>query len=231
MSHANEYVLGIRDELRAAGFHVSQCVNIGDDPQGDFGIAWYSGIIDGCAQMRYDVGYLPSKHTVVHEFGHDMHSKWQGSDSLPLFWARMGIPYSYEEAFQQGAGGSQYERWRHTPSEILAEMFAWTVLGDYVQTATFGIQLTPFLRADLTALFRTFRDEEESMALTEADKADIAAMIAASEARLKQRIATGEVDILREVLGKLESGFNTTVSTFLDRQSAGDKKVATAPID
>lgn len=231
MSHANEYVLGIRDELRAAGFHVSQCVNIGDDPQGDFGIAWYTGIVDGCAQMRYDVGYLPSKHTVIHEFGHDMHSKWQGHDILPLFWVRMGIPYSFDEAFQQGAGGSQYERWRHTPAEILADMFAWTVLGDFVQTATFGIPLTDHLRADLTAFFRTFRDEEVDMALTDADKAWIADAIAESESRVKSRLATAEVDILREVLGKLEAGFNTTVSTFIDRQSAGDKKVATAPID
>lgn len=227
MSHADATVLAIRDELRASGFKVSKCLVIQDDPQGDFGIAWYTGIVNGCAQMRYDVGYLPTKHTVVHEFGHDMHSKWQSSDILPLFWETVGFPVAMGQAI---TGDSQYQRWRRTPGEILADLFAWTVLGDWVQTEMFGVPLTDALRFKLQAFFRGFK-EEEDMALTDDDKAWLVDRIAESENRVKARLATAEVDILREVTNKLESGFNTTVSEYIDRHTAGDKKVATAPID
>lgn len=231
MSHADSFVRNIHADLQAAGFAVSDCIVIRpDDALGNFGIAWYFGRLDGCGHMSYDEGYLPTKHTVVHEFGHDMHSKWQGADIMPRLWAEVGFPLTMDQSVEAGiAAGSQYQRWRHTPAEMLADMFAWTVLGDFVQTEMHGVPLTEALRNKLAAFFRSFK--EEDVALTESDKAWIAGAIAESENRVKARLATAEVDILRELTVKLESGFNTTVSTFIDRQSAGDKKVATAPVD
>lgn len=233
MAHADAYIYAIRDELRSLGYSVSQCLLIDDDPQGDFGIAWYLGIdrSTGCARMRYDVGYLPSKHTVVHEFGHDIHAKWEAAGIFQGFWSAAGFPLTPDEAINAArASGSQYGYWQRTPSEMLAEVFAWTVLGDYCQTEMFGVALTPDLRTKLQAYFKTY-GEEEDVALTDADRAQIQASIEASENRIKQVLQTQTVDILREVLGKLDAGFNTTLATLIDRQTAGDKKVSTAEVD
>lgn len=233
MSHADTYVHNIHAELQGLGFPVSDCIVLrADDPQGNFGIAWYFGRYDGCGHMAYDEGYLPTKHTVVHEFGHDMHSRWQASNIMPRLWSEVGFPVSMDESVRRGSVGSQpgqYTYWRHTPAEMLADLFAWTVLGDFVQTEMHGVPLTDALRSRLAAFFKSFK--EEDVALSTEDKAWIVQAIAESEDRVKSRLAMAEVDILREVTAKLDSGFNTTVSTFIDRHSAGDKKVATAEKD
>lgn len=229
MSHADSYVRNIQAELQQLGFSVSDCIVIReDDPQHTWGIAWYFGRdSSGCGHMSYDVGYLPSKHTVVHEFGHDMHSKWQGDDILDRLWVEVGFPVSTDQAIEAGrASGSQYGYWQRTPAEMLADLFAWCVLGDYIQTEMFGVPLTDALRFKLQAFFRSFK--EEDVALSDADRATIQASIDASTDKILSRLGTMEVDILREVLGKLQSGFNVSVPTFIDRQTAGDTKVATA---
>lgn len=223
MSHADTAVRSVHEYLRASGFMVSKCIVIReDDPLGNFGIAWYFGIYDGCGHMSFDEGYLPTQHTIVHEFGHDMHARWQTSGILEGFWDICGFGLTYEEAYAAG-DGTPYQQWRRTPAEMFADVFAWVVLGDWVQTEMFGVALSDNLRARLTTYLKSFT-EEEDVALTDADKAWLSAAI-------NSRVGAAEVNILREVTDKLNAGFNTSVPTFIDRQSDGDKNVATAPVD
>ncbi len=232
MSHAEETVLAIRDELRAQGFMVSECCVVGDDPIGDFGIAWTLGIWDGCEHFRYDVGYLPTRHTIIHEFGHDMHGKWQaqGMSILEGFWAaggfRLSIAESLAAANVYGDQGNAYQQWRRFPHEILADFFAWTVLGDFVQTETWGglnesleDRLSPELRARLITFFQSFTEEETEM--TPAQMAEIKAYIDTAVAGLRDRIAHGEVTVTSELVGALNSGFNTTLPVELVRLARG----------
>ena len=231
MSHADTYVRGLYAEL-APVYPLPKCLKIlTDDVLNNFGIAWCFGLdADGCGLLSFDEGYLPTKHTVLHEFGHLVHAyvqrfiKW---DVVNDFWLAMGFTTSLEgataESNRLAALGQQYPAWQHNPSEVFADCFAYAILGDWTQTQTFGATDIR-LRAD--TFFRELK--EEDMALTESDKAFIQDTV---QTAVNSRVGTAEVNILREVLGKLNSGFNTTVSTFIDRQSAGDKKVATAPVD
>lgn len=233
MTHANEFVLGIRDELRNAGLMVSECVVVEDDPAGDFGIAWYYGIdrSTSCARMSYDVGYLPSRHTVVHEFGHDFHAKWQYAGVFEGFWSLVFGGFSPETAaHESNIQADAYQAWRRRPSEVIADLFAWAYLGDFVQTEMWGIPLTQELRSRLMSYFRSFKEETESVTPQQMDelKAHLSQEVAQMEARLKERIALAETNVLREVMGGLLAGFNVTVPTHLNRLASGDKNVLTA---
>lgn len=83
MSHADEVVAAVHGELTLDYPAIPPCVQVEDEPVGDFGIAHYLGLTPGgCAHLTFDAGYEPLRWTIAHELGHAMHQYCGGSP----FW-------------------------------------------------------------------------------------------------------------------------------------------------
>lgn len=225
MSHANEYAQQVYQDLISQGVNMPECRVFGDEPSMDFGIAHASWWND-CAYVTFDDAYFPSNHTVYHELGHVFNFYPANRDAgvLERFWALVGFPVSIDAANQQAewhnSRGEAWAAWQCYAVETFADFFAWAFLGDRVSAMTWGVQLTPELRNRLLNFYRTW-EGTDSVALTTEDKEFLAVIIDA-------RVKAAEVNILREVLGKLDAGFNETLVAVGNRIVAGDKNVGTA---
>ena len=235
MSHADAMVREMHGALLPL-YPIPPCLEISDEPAGDFGIAHFYGVrADGCGVMTFDEGYLPSRHTVAHELGHGLHAYVQRFlDADPYgpggvlfrFWSACGFTVTVGAATSQAAAleaaGEAYQGWRRRPSEIIAELFAFAVLGDYLLTETYGAD--PWVLRDRALAFFAAEKGDDMARLDPADMAEL-------KAHLDKRVALAEQHLAVEIVGAIKSGFNVTLPTLLNRLAAGDKDVGTAPID
>lgn len=225
MSHANERAATIYESLQAQGVNLPECIVFSDEPSGDFGIAHASWWND-CAYVSFDDAYQPSEHTLYHELGHILNFYPPNRDAgiLEAFWAEVGFTVTIDGANEQAewhnSRGEAWAAWQCYAVETFADFFAWTFLGDRVSAMTWGVQLTQELRNKLLNFFKNWKGND-AVALTAADIETIATIVGA-------RVAAAEVNILREILLKLDSGFNTTLPVLLNRLASGDKDVTTA---
>lgn len=229
MSHADTMVLAIYADLLPR-YPLPTSLSITDDVRGDFGIAWFYGVdAAGVGSVSFDEGYLPTKRTVVHELGHGLHAYVQRFISYEVafaFWRACGFTTTIEEATalsnRLAAEGFAYRAWQHNPSEVLADVFAFVVLGDFLMVETYGVDPAT-LRERARAFFATYKEGE----MARLDPADMAEL----KAHIDARIARAEQNLTVEIVGALKSGFNVTLPAVLNRHAAGDTDVSTAAIE
>lgn len=232
MSHADTMVLEIHRELVPL-YPIPPCLEISDEPAGDFGIAHFYGVRpDGCGILTgwgivsFDVGYLPTRHTVVHELGHGLHAYVQrfiSPEVAHAFWAACGFTTSIVDAVaisnRFADAGYAYTAWQYAPNEVLADVFAFVVLGDFLMVETYGVDPAT-LRERARAFFQAYKEGE----MARLDPADMAEL----KAHIDARIARAEQNLTVEIVGALKSGFDVTLPTLLNRHAAGDTDVSTA---
>lgn len=225
MSHANALAQDYLDKLKALGYEYPDCINFTDEPSGDFGIAHASGSdANGCYWVSFDDAYLPSVHTIIHELGHVFQFYHPGL--LEQFWSTVGFAISIDGANAQAETyaqqGMSFGSWQCWAVETFADFFAWTYLDDAVHTQTWGIPLTEELRATLSAFFTSWKGTVDELT-----SQDIATLTDLVSKIVDARVATAEVNILREVMTKIDSGFNTTnVAQFRRAMRGHDPDVA-----
>jgi len=228
---AQEAVLAVQAEIRQKCRAVPPKINYADEPAGDFGIAHFYGLdistaLDSDFRETFDAGRIPQRYVIIHELGHALSanvSLYRGGDGFTNglyneFWRVRGFPGTPWEAqlkaieltnTQGDAAG--YKWW---PEENFADAFG--AVYSYGQgtliTRTDAYLNEPALRA--------FYSQLRGKYMATLDSEDV------------QNVAKAVANfLLPEILGKLDAGFNTTLTTVADRLAAGDKHTATAAID
>jgi hypothetical protein len=195
-------------------------LSFGDEPSGDFGIA--HAYFDD--YITFDDNHVPTLYVICHEVGHEIDynvCKKRGGNGFTNglydeFWTVRGFPGTpwdgQNQAIALEATGVN-KGYRYWVAENFADAFG--AVNSFGQ-GTLITRTDAYLDEDkLRAFYASL--EGVDMAITDADV---------------DRIATATaLKILPDVLQKLNSGFNTSVTTFLDRLARGDKKVETAEVD
>lgn len=125
----------IYSELKAE-YAIPECYTVQDEPQGDFGIAHFWGLKNGCGSISFDSGYLPQEYTIRHEIGHALSALWnEGSNAGPMherFWIARGFneaPNAPHTAWQAQLLAIQKDKespnggYRYWPEEAFADTF------------------------------------------------------------------------------------------------------------
>jgi hypothetical protein len=198
----------------------------GDEPSGDFGVAhaYFNNYV------TFDDNHVPALYVICHEVGHEIDynvCKKRGGTGFTNglydeFWAvrnftgtAAGTPWDAQlRAIAHNTVANPNAGYRYWPAENFADAFG--AVNSFGVGTLITEQYNAYLdEAKLRAFYASL--EGVDMAITDADVDRIASAVA--------------LKILPDVLQKLNSGFNTSVTTFLDRLAHGDKKVETAEID
>jgi hypothetical protein len=138
---AEQYVQQIFANLKTE-YALPDCLVTTDEPSGDFGIAHFWGLRNGCASFTFDDNRIPTRYTISHEIGHSLSAMWNGGDSAgPMheaWWKARGFTGTALEAQQHAialeaqAINSGYRYW---PEECFADTFG-------VVTTPYGFPIT-----------------------------------------------------------------------------------------
>ena len=139
MSHVNDMAMVMRAELARIYPAIPRCLDVGDEYAGDFGLAHYLGLRDGCARLTFDEGRMPSRKMVAHELWHAAH---ENAGETPFtarptdrvlrgFWLAMGYRIPYDSALaiceQKVMELGPNNAWGWYPGEQMAEAFGYVV--------------------------------------------------------------------------------------------------------
>lgn len=172
MSHADEFVRAVHADLAPLYPAMPRCLDLADEPGGDFGIAHFLGIdARGCARLTFDVDKPASRYVAIHELTHGLHQYaggspfWMRDDdpALVALWRVLGSPLSLAAAI---AIAIDIERrygfaaaWPYYLGEIFADGLAWALTGEGPMTfgglQRYGVTLTPDRAPALIALYRS----------------------------------------------------------------------------
>lgn len=212
-----------------------------DRAAGSWGLAWFFGLSNGLPIFSVRDDVVLNAKIGYHEAGHAFEALFADLLARQLFitfdaavdvlrtayWQWRGFPGTWQEALDYSYSlGSPSAGWAFLPGESLAEAFSAAVSGIVLSewTASYGKDLALSFDNVYTPIAGALRARAFFLSIMK----EVAMLTDEEISRIADAVSAR---ILPEVLGKLQAGFNTSVTTFIDRQTAGDKKVATAEID
>jgi len=232
MSHADDFIYSEWEYLKTIYPAMVQCINLSDEPSGDFGIAhaWWGEGHKCEAYLSFDRDRVPKAKTVRHELAHLL--TWNASppnpngygwpiteEILESFWVARGFPGTAAEsdarAKELARQGLMYESWRHWALECFAECFAAcnTTNDDpdyykYEKTQDYGMPLTDEKRATMIGWFKTLEKYgEEDMTQEEFD----AMFLEATKKFITPSIVAIKEEIFKVVDGMRKAGNDLNV--------------------
>lgn len=222
---AEAFVEQIHALLRERYSAIPRHVTFSDEPAGDFGIAHTYYRSDGDL-ITFDEGRMPVLYVVAHELGHALSfnvSKLRGGNGFTNglydeFWAARGFPGTPLEAQQKALAANTAANpnggYRLYPEENFADAFG--AVNSYGQ----GTLITEFYGAYL---------DEPKMRAFYASLKGAFDMLTQDEL---DQIAARLAPLFLDVLNKLDSGFNTSMTKQHQRVAHGrDPFTDIAPIE
>lgn len=222
-----ETIAAIREEyekLKARFPAMAGCINILDEPAGDFGIAhaWWNQYQNCPAHVSFDVGYNPTKKTIRHELMHLLCFNWAWKMNngnygplMEMFWKARGYPGTAAESDAKAASlvnVDQWKSWQHWSLEIFAEDLTACLSepGDsdypgYSMAQDYGV---PLDEPKVLSWLETVKVEEPQMALTDAEIQQIRGFIDEAISKYGTRLQDLAITPMQTRLDGIETVLN-----------------------